>query len=104
MATSSTTTTPCVICSGTGWRALLGEGAEPRYARCECVRSARGDRLLQQARIPPRYGHCDFRELATLNDSLRAAKLTAEAFVREYDPAGTNDGLLLVGPIGVGKT
>ncbi len=104
MATTGTTASVCPICSGSGWRPIPDPGLEPRYARCECVRSARGDRLLQQARIPARYGHCDFHDFATLNDSLRGAKLTAEAFVREYDPGATNDGLLLVGPIGVGKT
>jgi DNA replication protein DnaC len=103
---SATAAAPCAICSGTGWKALpkdQDEG-EPRYTRCDCKRAERGDRLAEQARVPARYEHCDFRDFAALNDSLRRAKLTAESFVREYDPAGTNDGLLLVGPVGVGKT
>jgi DNA replication protein DnaC len=44
------------------------------------------------------------REFAALNPSLAAAKLVAERFVQEYDPTSYNDGLLLIGPIGVGKT
>lgn len=99
---SSTATAQCPLCSGSGWKPIAGADGEPRFTRCDCVLSARAERLLHQARIPARYDHCDFREFAALNDSLRAAKLKAEGFVREYEPGA--DGLLLVGPIGVGKT
>src|SRR5438105_4704712 len=90
---ASTTAAVCALCSGSGWKAIPGEAGEPRYTRCDCVRAGRGERLLENARIPARYAHCDFREFAALNDTLRAAKLTADAFVREYDPAAANDGL-----------
>ena len=65
--------------------------------------------LLSQARIPPRYEHCELENFAVRkipgtdqeNPSLRAAKFTATKFVEEYP---TNFGLLFAGTTGVGKT
>jgi DNA replication protein DnaC len=65
--------------------------------------------LLKQARIPPRYEHCELanfdvrRSPATgqENPSLTVAKICAQRFVDEYP---TDFGLLFVGPTGVGKT
>ena len=82
--------------------------------RCGCVTGDRAARVLSRARIPKRYEHCDFEnfdtglyetdaEAAGWNRSLEQAKLVVEKFAREY-PAGTEAGLLLMGPCGVGKT
>ena len=90
----------CPVCGGSGWK----PAEDRRVTRCDCVLAGRGDRLLKAARIPTRYSHCDFVDFDTLNDSLAHAKLLAEKFVQEYDVTRLNDGLLLVGPIGVGKT
>src|SRR5438270_7060154 len=90
----------CSQCGGTGWK----NSADGRVARCDCRLRERADRQLRQARIPARYEHCDMREFAALNPSLAAAKLVASRFVEEYDATRPNDGLLLIGPIGVGKT
>jgi DNA replication protein DnaC len=90
----------CPICSGSGWKSAAGS----RVSRCDCVLATRSGRLLTNARIPTRYDHCDFSEFVALNPTLTAAKLVAEKFVAEYDVTRLNDGLLLVGPIGVGKT
>jgi len=65
--------------------------------------------LLKQARIPPRYEHCelanfDVRKSAATgqeNASLSVAKIYAQRFVEEYP---TDFGLLFVGSTGVGKT
>jgi DNA replication protein DnaC len=68
---------------------------------------------MERARVPKRYEHCDFESYATdLADgrtwttrheqSLKQAKLLAQAFVRDYPV--TEKGLLLMGPSGVGKT
>jgi DNA replication protein DnaC len=90
-------------------------GAEARVAvPCDCGEGQRAVRQLERARIPRRYQHCDFENFDTglyesepnataWNRSLEQAKLIAEAFARDY-PAGSEAGLLLMGPCGVGKT
>src|SRR5262249_17409086 len=77
-----------------------------RVTRCDCILKKRTELLLQQASIPARYEHCELAEFVTTtsgsNPSLEAARLAAEGFVKEYPVEKT--GLLLIGPIGVGKT
>jgi DNA replication protein DnaC len=87
----------------------------PRVAvRCDCDAEDRPARLLQRARIPRGYQHCDFEnfdleiydqepQAAKWNHSLKQARLVVEAFAREFGPA-TEHGILLMGPCGVGKT
>ncbi len=80
-----------------------------RMAPCDCQNLERSALLLKQARIPPRYEHCELanfdvrKNLATgqENPSLTMAKICAQRFVEEY-PA--DFGLLFAGPTGVGKT
>jgi DNA replication protein DnaC len=80
---------------------------------CECGMEERAEKVMDRARIPKRYEHCDFESFATdladgktwtaqHEESLKRAKLLAQGFVRDY-PA-TEKGLLLMGPSGVGKT
>ena len=82
--------------------------------RCDCAGGDRVARILARARIPRRYEHCDFENFETdlqyedaeatvWNRSLQQAKLVVEGFARDY-PVGTDRGLLLMGPCGVGKT
>ncbi len=81
---------------------------------CDCGMQERADRVMERARIPKRYEHCDFESYVTdLTDgetwtaqhaqSLKQAKLLTRGFVRDY-PGATEKGLLLMGPSGVGKT
>ncbi|GAC1638554.1 MAG: ATP-binding protein [Candidatus Acidiferrum sp.] len=70
----------------------------------------RASRIIERARIPKRYEHCDFESYSTdvsenpqHSSSLKAAKLLAEKFVSEY-PGNSEKGLMLMGPSGVGKT
>lgn len=107
----------CPRCGGTGWRIVEAGGAteEQRSAvRCECSTAERPARIFERARIPRRYEHCDFENFETDNyadepggaawdQSLSQAKLALQAFARDY-PLGTEYGLLLMGPCGVGKT
>ena len=110
----------CPECGGTGWKTVEspagpGAGASVRQAvLCDCTREGREDAQLDRARIPKHYRHCDFESFETdiphegaqagaWNRSLKAAKLQVEKFAREY-PAGSERGLLLMGPCGVGKT
>jgi DNA replication protein DnaC len=84
----------------------VGEGRERRVVRCECRQRVRADRLLQAARIPRRYQHCELAEFDTAypgaHPSLAQAKLFAARFVANYPVE--DKGLLLVGSVGVGKT
>jgi DNA replication protein DnaC len=80
---------------------------------CECGVEERAEKIMERARVPKRYEHCDFESYATdLADgkiwtasheqALKQAKLLTQGFVRDYP--GTEKGLLLMGPSGVGKT
>jgi len=98
----------CPLCDGTGWKPVEVDGVR-RVAPCDCQSQVRADLLLRQARIPPRYEHCELAnfdvrknmETGQANPSLTAAKIYAQRFVDEYP---TDFGLLFVGPTGVGKT
>ena len=81
---------------------------------CDCGIRERGARVLERARIPKRYEHCDFEsyvtDLADGNtytlqqaESLQRAKMTAQSFVRDY-PGNDQTGILFMGNSGVGKT
>jgi DNA replication protein DnaC len=80
---------------------------------CECGMEERAEKVMDRARIPKRYEHCDFESFvpdladgktwtAQHSESLTQAKMLAQGFVRDY-PA-TEKGLLFMGPSGVGKT
>jgi DNA replication protein DnaC len=90
----------------------------PRMAvPCECTFADKRSRVLERARLPKRYQHCNFesyetdqydREIhgakaAKWNENLAQAKLMVQGFVRDF-PLGTEHGLLLMGSCGVGKT
>lgn len=96
----------CPQCGGTGWARVQRGGADG-VARCECRKRSRSERLLQFARIPARYAHCDLDNFdlspRLTNQSHDRAKAAAERFVREY-PASMPFGVLFMGPPGVGKT
>lgn len=84
---------------------------------CDCTSGDRTDRALAKARVPERYRHCDFENFETDNEiesaareqqaswnrSLSQAKLIVQRFAAEF-PVGSEHGLLLMGPCGVGKT
>ncbi len=84
---------------------------------CDCTCGDRSERALAKARVPERYRHCDFavfetdneierassEQVAAWNRSLAQAKLIVQRFAEEF-PVGNEQGLLLMGPCGVGKT
>jgi DNA replication protein DnaC len=84
---------------------------------CDCVAEDRSTRVLERARLPERYRHCDFENYETDNEfdfgtreqqqawnrSLMQAKVVVERFAAEF-PLGADHGLLLMGTCGVGKT
>ncbi len=95
----------CSLCNDTGWK-YVGPPEERRVAPCECRETHRTERLLRQARLPQRYQHCELSNFDVLPGRYQAAmakaKFAAEKFVEQYPLE--KDGLLLLGPIGVGKT
>lgn len=84
---------------------------------CECTETDRQSRIFERARLPRHYHHCNFESYDTdqydremhgvdapaWNRSLAQAKLLVQGFASEF-PIGTEHGLLLIGPCGVGKT
>ena len=106
MASQGQTTAECPICSGTGWKSVEFPGKASRVARCDCRNDSRTGRLLKMARIPARYEHCSLADFETdfsgAHRCLAAARLAAGRFAEEYPIEKT--GLLLIGPVGTGKT
>lgn len=98
--------TECSLCGGTGWKTVEFPGRASRAVRCDCRLNSRVERLLQSANIPARYEHCTLSDFDIhfegAHRSLAAARLASGRFVEEYPLQKT--GLLLIGPIGVGKT
>jgi DNA replication protein DnaC len=96
----------CPTCRGTGFASVEKNGVRG-VVRCDCVRSNRSGRLMEDARIPVRYGHCELEGFGLTdkwrNESLERAKNIAELYAREYPPSKPF-GLLFMGPPGVGKT
>ena len=95
----------CDRCDDTGWKAVVTDGVR-RVVRCDCWRDGITSRLLDEARIPPRYRNCDLETFVTYpNEKLMAAIRRAQAFADQY-PAGdyAQKGLCLIGPPGIGKT
>jgi DNA replication protein DnaC len=106
----------CPHCHGTGWKLVpRKDGLANKVAvACGCGAEDRATQVFARAHIPKRYEHCDFDSFVTdLADgkiwtalqvqSLKQAKLQTEGFARNY-PAGSEAGLLLMGPSGIGKT
>jgi DNA replication protein DnaC len=92
----------CPLCDDTGWKPLENDPARP-VVRCDCWRDGLAARLLDDARIPPRYRKCDLETFVTYpNEKLLNAVKQAKRFADEL-PA-PRKGLCLIGPPGIGKT
>jgi DNA replication protein DnaC len=92
---------PCETCDGTTWKTITIDGV-PRVTRCECWHRQLYDSLLNSARIPRRYLHCELTNFETHTDSQRTAHRRALKLVDDFPVA--DRGLLLHGEAGVGKT
>src|SRR5688572_12095902 len=92
----------CPLCDDTGWKPVDANGVR-RVARCDCWRDGLTTRLMEQARIPPRYRKCELDTFVTYpNEKLLGAVKQARRFAQEF-PA-IQRGLCLIGPPGIGKT
>lgn len=97
-ATADTSSSVCEHCFGTGVEIVPGKGART----CTACLSKAGNRLLEAARIPRRFRECSFHNYYPKNDSQYWAHHFGRKLVEEYPAIQT--GLLLMGPVGVGKT
>jgi DNA replication protein DnaC len=92
----------CPICEGTGWKTLEADGVR-RVTRCDCWRGGLSERLIGEARIPPRYAQCDLENfLVYENPRLKRAVEHTRAFASSFPV--TDKGLFFIGPPGIGKT
>ena len=95
----------CPKCLGTG--VVVEDENGVSHARvCDCQRHKATKRRLEAVGIPARYRECDLDNFDVVpgftHESIVRAKRLAESFVDNY-PA-VDAGLLLMGPVGVGKT
>jgi len=93
-------TAACPYCQDTGWEYV----AERTVQRCRCRQDPqrRIERLLQEARIPPRYAQCGFENYEIRNSTQQAAVYICQRLIEDYP--NVDRGLLIIGPCGVGKT
>ena len=94
----------CSACQDTGWFLVEVDGAEV-VRRCSCAETRRRARLLDGANIPARYRHCtlDGFEIWDSSDpTLQRTRRAVMEFVDLYPEV--DKGLLLMGPVGTGKT
>jgi DNA replication protein DnaC len=91
----------CPICQDTKWKTVIVAGVE-RVDRCDCWRDVLVGNLLNEARIPSRFGRVELDSYIPDTDSQRDALRRSRAFVEAF-PA-VDRGLLFFGPSGVGKT
>jgi DNA replication protein DnaC len=97
-----TTRAMCNVCDDTGWKPVDENGVR-RVERCQCWQEGLTSRLLDEARIPPRYRKCTLDNVKVypnegLINAVKAIRRFAEAF-----PVAPR-GLCLIGPHGIGKT
>ena len=79
----------CDRCDDTGWKAVVTDGVR-RVVRCDCWRDGVMARLLEEARIPPRYRGCELETFVIYpNEKLTAAVRHAQRFAEDF-PRGEN--------------
>ena len=88
----------CQVCFGSGMEIVPGKGARV----CECQKQNAHSNHLQKAKLPIRYVGCHFHNYKPQNPSQERAFKYASRLTMEY-PA-VDQGILLTGSVGVGKT
>ena len=93
---------PCSLCDDTGWKPIHDNGTR-RVVRCDCWREGLAARLVEDARIPPRYRKCTLETFVTYpNEKLLNAVKYARKFAEDFPEPRKS--LCLIGPPGIGKT
>ena len=100
----------CPVCSGSGWELIDVDGSQ-QVRRCQCYQEQFRRKMWENTRIPERFRNCrlDNYEVSkpgkgkrVFDPNLTTSKQICDVFVKRY-PA-VEQGLLLMGTIGVGKT
>lgn len=98
----------CPKCDGMGMLVVRRPDGKSAAEPCDCRNEARVSALLKRARIPRRYQHCSFESYHTdfsgADASLVYGHVIAQRFVDGYPATTEEQGLLVTGSIGVGKT
>lgn len=93
----------CPQCGGTGWTAIAGTAG---VQRCDCFNDAQAGRRLERAGIPRRYRHCALSNFDVgfpgSHKDLEGTHQLCLNYVDAFDRL--KYGLLLIGPLGTGKT
>ncbi len=104
MTETPTDETACPLCDGTGW-ILVEENGVEMARHCECAEVRLRERALARAGIPDRYRHCTLDDFDLWNPedpTLGKALRVVQEFVDLYP--NLDKGLVLMGPVGTGKT
>jgi len=88
----------CQKCFGSGMEIIPGKGAR----QCDCQKQLSKHDPFKKAQVPQRYLSCHFNTYEPFDTTQRTAKNYAYNFSKEF-PA-VDQGVLFVGPVGVGKT
>jgi len=92
----------CRACRGTGFVAVSDDPRAPRR-RCDCQKLEGRVRAFREAGIPNR--HAGSTLLSYDHSGARTAGFAAVSkWLKQFDPAGDNRGLVLWGEVGRGKT
>lgn len=89
----------CDICQDSGYVMKSGVAS-----RCECRLRSQFAQQLERAGIPPRYRNKSFDDYDTTLARSTAAALILCRRVAEEWPSNPHRGMLLTGPVGIGKT
>jgi DNA replication protein DnaC len=89
----------CSQCQGTGWEHMEGSNL---VRRCHCVQEERISSLHEKSRIPARYAGCTLESYDGLDPSQKRAKAIIAQYAEQFPLI--DEGLLFLGPCGVGKT
>jgi DNA replication protein DnaC len=90
----------CPRCFGSGMEVVPGKGAR----RCECRTQSAQSKMASAARIPRRYDHCTIVNYKPTHGNGSQLKAYNYAYRLMLEYPAVERGLLLMGPVGVGKT
>ena len=95
-------TAACPFCFGSGMEVVAGKGAR----RCRCREDEQRAKWLESSRIPSRYEKCSFQNYYPIQGKFYANQLSAfkYAYTLARDYPAVDQGLLFMGPVGIGKT
>ncbi len=88
----------CSLCYGTGMEIVAGKGARP----CQCRKQKAKEAFAEKLRIPRRYEKCNLNNYYPKSQSQTDAKNFAFKLANNYPV--TEQGLLFMGTVGIGKT